>query len=944
MAFIYPISPEIDLAGSGRISADDAQRQYETAREILRRLTDQPGLILADEVGMGKTYVALAVAASVALEDEKRRPVVIMVPSSLREKWPRDFGTFREACLKNTPILASSADSPVTFLKLLEADLPKRPHIIFLTHGAMSRDLKDGWVKLAIISRALFHRPNAEALRKGLVRCLGNLLGMRYVNDEVWDELLHCDPSHWLTVLQKNGIDPENDGDSSNDLSPVPTSLMSLIWEQPAEDVFQALQNIPLRKSASFDDRLREARAAINKACRKLWSHSLKKSRLDLPLLILDEAHHLKNDDTRIASLFRDEGAHADADELSKGELAESFARMLFLTATPFQLGHHELISVLERFKGIQWGGNFAPNLDKNAYAQTLEQLLSALDLAQSAAMQFDTAWGRLTSDNLIIGGQTFADSSSWWEKVLTQDPDTDPGKEAKRCFLFLQDKMKTAERLLSPWVIRHIKPRTLTFDTTTIDRRLRFNGQSVLPHKDPFANKGLEMNPDCWLPFLLAARAVAVSPESRPVFSEGLSSSYEAFLDTKRQRTEAGSPKAMDSDALIETESTPNEAIQWYLHHIQQAIPLGSLTDSLSHPKVRATIDRVMDLWIKGEKVVVFCHYIATGKSLRRGISHAIKNWVTTQAAELLKCSTEEADHQLAKIGDRFFRGDGALRKVLDAELSSILNKFPELEEYADNLDRIVRRNIRTPTFLVRFFPLNREFDEQSIKIALNSKDESGLTLREVIEGFFRFLADRKTQERKDYIEACLSITPRTMVAADTAKVYGPDEDVDDRSDILMPNVRLANGRTRQETRQRLMLAFNTPFYPEILVASSIMAEGVDLHLNCRHIIHHDLCWNPSTLEQRTGRIDRIGSKMERSGRSIHVYLPFIAETQDEKMFRVVMDREKWFNVVMGEKVETSFAVTEKLAERLPLPDRVVEELMFDFGVVRKGWVAKVA
>ncbi|WP_367183558.1 helicase-related protein [Lentimicrobium sp.] len=33
--------------------------------------------------------------------------------------------------------------------------------------------------------------------------------------------------------------------------------------------------------------------------------------------------------------------------------------------------------------------------------------------------------------------------------------------------------------------------------------------------------------------------------------------------------------------------------------------------------------------------------------------------------------------------------------------------------------------------------------------------------------------------------------------------------------------------------------------FTCDILVASSVMAEGVDLHLNCRHIIHHDLCWN---------------------------------------------------------------------------------------------------
>jgi superfamily II DNA/RNA helicase len=146
---------------------------------------------------------------------------------------------------------------------------------------------------------------------------------------------------------------------------------------------------------------------------------------------------------------------------------------------------------------------------------------------------------------------------------------------------------------------------------------------------------------------------------------------------------------------------------------------------------------------------------------------------------------------------------------------------------------------------------------------------------------------------------------------------------------------VRLANGNTKQETRQRLMLAFNTPFYPEILVASMIMAEGVDLHLNCRHIIHHDLCWNPSTLEQRTGRIDRIGAKVERCGQPIKIYLPYIAMTQDEKMYRVVMDRERWFQVVMGEKYKVDAKTTEKLAERMPFPEMAAKTLSFDFSVV---------
>jgi len=37
----------------------------------------------------------------------------------------------------------------------------------------------------------------------------------------------------------------------------------------------------------------------------------------------------------------------------------------------------------------------------------------------------------------------------------------------------------------------------------------------------------------------------------------------------------------------------------------------------------------------------------------------------------------------------------------------------------------------------------------------------------------------------------------------------------------MILPNVRLANGEVRQETRQMLITAFKLPFYPEILIAS---------------------------------------------------------------------------------------------------------------------------
>ncbi|MBK9315798.1 MAG: DEAD/DEAH box helicase family protein [Acidobacteria bacterium] len=208
----HKLADSIRLHVAGRISEADARRQEQTAREILSRLSTQPGVVLADEVGMGKTFVALAVATSLALLDAQHRPVVVMVPPSLKEKWPRDFLVFAEKCLSDQArerVVAASADSAIAFLKLLDDPEERRNSIIFMTHGAMHRGLNDGWVKLAVIQRALRGRHHTGPLRRTLSRCAGNLLWLKWVEkngEDIWDRLLNKPPESWLKILRQRGL------------------------------------------------------------------------------------------------------------------------------------------------------------------------------------------------------------------------------------------------------------------------------------------------------------------------------------------------------------------------------------------------------------------------------------------------------------------------------------------------------------------------------------------------------------------------------------------------------------------------------------------------------------------------------------------------------------------------------------------------------------------
>jgi len=928
MSSLYPFCSDINLHVKGRISAEDASRQEKTAKAILKRLLDQPGLILADEVGMGKTFVALAVAVSVALENRGRRPVVVMVPSSLKEKWPADFALFCEKCLPEDVakrVRCGKAERAVEFLKLLDDPPSRRKSVIFLTHGAMSRGLNDHWVMLALIRQSLHRRRDIGQLRNALCRNMGDLLQMRWVQNrdpDIWMKLLKTQPGDWLPILEELGLEDDD---------PVPAAVVKALPKLDTQAVFDAIQQIPLRRSKNYDEYVLNARRVVKDEVRSLWKECLQKTRLRLPLLILDEAHHLKNADTQLASLFRSQDAAGDADEISRGPLAGVFERMLFLTATPFQLGHGELCSVLDRFDGICWKSSLAPEMGREGFEQQKQRLRSSLDAAQEAAVTLDHAWGRLHAEDLKVDESAFEDVAEWWSQAREGGELSPAASDVMHCYERTKGRMEAAEKQLRNWVIRHLKPRHLPSEHAAINRRKRLVGRSIQTDQHHEGEHGIAVEGDALLPFLLAARATSHNPDSRPVFAEGLASSYEAFLHA-RSNNGAGSTDEDDD----ETHATDiNDEVRWYLDHLESLIPRGTISE-IHHPKIAATVQRVVDIWRRGEKAVVFCHYVATGRVVRQKVSDAIHAEVLRLGAEKLKMPEGEVANQLDLIGKRFFDEDSPIRRACDAEATELISQYPALADRQDELVEIIRRNVRTPSFLVRYFPLDREkLDDDAMKAALETRDLSGLTLRQILGQFLTFLVERCGEaDRERYINAVKRIQTGAHFGVDATREYEDDELQGARVDQLLPNVRLVNGTTRSDTRQRLMLTFNTPFYPEVLIASSVMAEGVDLHLNCRFVLHHDLCWNPSTLEQRTGRVDRIGAKAEFAGQPIHIYLPFIAETQDEKMYRVVMDRERWFNVVMGEDYKVDVRTTEKLASRIPFPADAANELAFELNV----------
>jgi len=976
----------IDLYGSNgsgsRISIEDAQRQTQTAKVVLERLRSQPGVLIADEVGMGKTYVAMAVIASVIVKTRgQHSPVVVMVPPGLRQKWQRDWSQFKTHCVRNHSldwVIDEYAHTPTEFFKLLDNPANRRPHLIFMTTGCFYRGIYDPWVKLAMIRLA---RAKTRLDHKGksrLYRWAGDIVRQfsnRHLTEKVLERLMSTDISKWRTILIQDGILHENADD------PIPKHLEKVAHKIDWSCLAKVLHDLPGRRPEFVQkDTRTDIRSRFSESFEKVYRQWLDLARWRSPLLVLDEAHHAKNDATRLARLFRSES------ENDMALLQDKFDRMVFLTATPFQLGHQELIRILRSFKAVRWSSKEAPEGARGDFETAMSHLEQALDQNRLAGRRFDRLWGKVKAEMFL--GDLHDDENEnqrilqWWRRIESAPEDIGQQhlvQAYKDCFRTKED----AERLLRPWVIRHNRLPHLP-DRPDIPRRdviagsaVRLNGTSTLPR----VMEGLPIDQRAILPFLITARTQGQLEQcvgTRALFAEGLASSYEAFHHTRDEGR-----CAMDFDDGLLPDGDSNEKpwlvpTAWYKKKIAQFIPSrdAQRAERMSHPKISATVERVVHLWLGGEKVLVFCFYIQTARALFEHIKEEIERSYIEIAGKKLgldaRQHTQEIQNWLARIVHRLSDRESPFYREIRSIFENLMEK-PEyrlLQRYREMVLGVLMAYFRSPSFVARYLPLDdslvrdalaeRETRQNVIArgidalrhAILEQKDFSNQTYLGRVSQFLDFArelaerAERPVSSKEDEFgdepeNPLVEYLDAVSVYTKPRRVDRPDEDgtveeTDDGSYRVMPLVRLVIGETKTEIRDRLMLAFNSPLFPEILISSSVMGEGVDLHRFCRHVIHHDLCWNPSTLEQRTGRLDRVRCKAEVCCRPIEVCEPFISGSADEKMFRVLRDRERWFQIVMGQKFSFDEQMSESLASRVELPSELSYSLTFDLSCWR--------
>lgn len=84
-------------------------------------------------------------------------------------------------------------------------------------------------------------------------------------------------------------------------------------------------------------------------------------------------------------------------------------------------------------------------------------------------------------------------------------------------------------------------------------------------------------------------------------------------------------------------------------------------------------------------------------------------------------------------------------------------------------------------------------------------------------------------------------------------------------REDLRFPAdaVAILHGGLSDVDQQAVVESFKLESSPiRILVTGDVASEGVNLHLQCHHLVHYDIPWSLIRIQQRNGRIDRYGQK----------------------------------------------------------------------------------
>lgn len=134
--------------------------------------------------------------------------------------------------------------------------------------------------------------------------------------------------------------------------------------------------------------------------------------------------------------------------------------------------------------------------------------------------------------------------------------------------------------------------------------------------------------------------------------------------------------------------------------------------------------------------------------------------------------------------------------------------------------------------------------------------------------------------------------------------------------------SVVVIHGGIAREARRAAIAAFNSDPVVRVMIANDAAGEGVNLQRGAHLMVNYDLPWNPNRLEQRFGRIHRIGQT-----EICHLWNLCATNTREGEVYRRLLEKLEEARKALGGKV---YDVLGELFEGQALRDLLVDAIRY--------------
>ena len=134
--------------------------------------------------------------------------------------------------------------------------------------------------------------------------------------------------------------------------------------------------------------------------------------------------------------------------------------------------------------------------------------------------------------------------------------------------------------------------------------------------------------------------------------------------------------------------------------------------------------------------------------------------------------------------------------------------------------------------------------------------------------------------------------------------------------------SVVVIHGGVTREARRGAVAAFNSDPVVRVMIANDAAGEGVNLQRGAHLMVNYDLPWNPNRLEQRFGRIHRIGQT-----EVCHLWNLCAANTREGEVYVRLLEKLEEARAALGGRV---YDVLGELFEGHALRDLLVNAIRY--------------